>query len=96
MAVGKFIFPSLWNGSIQTRTNRGLGSMFSQRQSFPSIRGQAKRVGITFRKRIFKTRSSGRSTETGVPKPASCHTFRHSFAIHLLENGQDIGTVQER
>lgn len=33
--------------------------------------------------------------KAGVSQPATCHTFRHCFATHLLQTGCDIRTVQE-
>jgi site-specific recombinase XerD len=32
---------------------------------------------------------------SGIMQRATCHTFRYSFATHLLERGSDIRTVQE-
>jgi len=33
--------------------------------------------------------------KAGILKKVGCHTFRHSFATHLLDDGYDIRTVQE-
>jgi integron integrase len=33
--------------------------------------------------------------KSGIQKKVTCHTFRHSFATHLLESGKDIRTIQE-
>ena len=56
---------------------------------------QATFVSLLMPIRVYSMPLHETVLRSGISKPIGCHTFRYSFATHLLEAGYDIHTIQE-